>query len=265
MAADPAPDAARDAALLADAVQEAAEVALRQWQKPLRVWTKPDATEVSEADIATDEALAAILRAARPSYGWLSEELGVGAQGGRRFIVDPIDGTAAYVKGEDEWTVVAAVVEGARPVAGAIFRPVTGTLYTAALGGGAFRDGVPARIGDRDLAAATVFVPMAAYKAAGLAAAGVSRARFVPSLALRLALLAERGLDGVVTKVGPHHWDLAAADLFVHEAGGTLTTLSGEPLRYDTAETRHPPTVAAGPRLGEALRRAVGPHLAATA
>ncbi len=261
MAADPA----ADERLLADAVREAASVAMRHFREPLKVWGKPDGTEVSEADIATDEALAAILRSARPDYGWLSEEIGAGADGERRFIVDPIDGTAAFVKGEPEWTVVAAVVEGARPIAGAIFRPVTGRLYSAALGAGARRDGAPVTITDRTLAGATVWAPMAAYRAAGLEANGVTRARFVPSLALRLAMLVDGGLDGVVIKSGPHHWDLAAADLFVHEAGGTLTTLSGELLRYDTAETRHPPSVAGGAGLASALRERVGPHLAAAA
>lgn len=269
MDAEAGADAVADAALLSEAVQAAAEVALRHFRGPLKVWRKPDGSEVSEADIATDEALAAILRAARPDYGWLSEELGAGADGRRRFIVDPIDGTAAYVKGEPDWTVVAAVVEGARPIAGAIFRAVEGTLYSAVLGAGAQRNGEPVLIEDRTLRGATVWAPMAVYRASGLEAEGVTRARFVPSLALRMALLVDGivdgGLDGVVTKFGPHHWDFAAADLFVHEAGGTLTTLGGELLRYDTAETRHPPTVAGGPVLAAALRERVGPHLAAAA
>ncbi len=77
----------------------------------------------------------------------------------------------------------------------------------------------------------------------------VSTIRFVPSLAYRVALVAAGEVDIAIARPGAHDWDLAAADLLVHEAGGTLVGLTGEQLRYNKADPTHPALVAAPPSL----------------
>ncbi|ORE92460.1 inositol monophosphatase [Stappia sp. 22II-S9-Z10] len=252
-----------DLALLTRAVRAAGEVALSFRGTP-KSWQKADGSPVSEGDLAANQRLQEILAPARPDYGWISEESErTGHDLPVSFIVDPIDGTRAYMRGEDEWSIVAAVLHAGRPVAAAIFRPVTGTLFAAALGQGATRDGAAVRVTGRSgLAGARIAMPAALYKGAFIAA-GIERAPPTPSLALRLAKIGEGRIDGVITKPGPHHWDLAAADLFVQEAGGTLTTLSGETLNYAAETTSHGSVFAGTPELAEPLRRLAAEQTAA--
>ena len=104
-------------------------------------WSKPDGSEVTEADLAIDALLKDRLQAARPSYGWLSEETPDGAARlahDRIWIVDPIDGTRAFINSRDEWCVAAALIERGRPVVAAVYRPMVEEFYTAIAGRGAF-------------------------------------------------------------------------------------------------------------------------------
>lgn len=245
-----------DLAILKEAVLAAGKTALSHYKREQKSWIKPDGSPVSEADLAVDATLTSALSGARPGYGMISEEnaerMDVAA---RTFIVDPIDGTRAFLRGHAVWSVVAAIIEDGRPVAAAVLEPVNGSLYLATRGGGATRNGVPLQVsGHVGMAGASVALPGPLFRDGGFDAAGVKRAAMIPSLALRLVRVAEAKLDGVITKPGPHHWDLAAADLIVQEAGGTLTGLTGKVPRYDSSETSHAPVVAASRSLAEVLR-----------
>lgn len=257
-------DAAADLDLLIRAVHRAAEVAQRFDPRRVKVSVKPDGSRVSEADHALDATLAEILRPARPSYGWLSEEGTARTFAERTFICDPIDGTNAYLRGETVWTIVAAVIEGARPLVGVILRPRRDLLYHATRGGGAWRDGHPIGVSARAvLDGARIALPGPLFRDAGLRDAGVVRGPSIASLALRLAKVADGEIDAAITKDGPHHWDLAAADLILHEAGGSLTDLAGAPLRYDTEATAHGSVFAGPAGLCAALRSKTAPFVAA--
>lgn len=248
--------AERDIDLLIRAVRVAGHIALK-YRGGARHWTKGDGSPVSEADLAANASLQDILCGARPDYGWISEENErQGLDRTRAFVVDPIDGTRAYLTGQTEWSVVAAVLEGGRPISAAIYRPYVDTLYCAERGAGALRNGLRVRVSGRcQLSDASVSMPGPLYREGRFKAAGVSRAKHVPSLALRLAKVGDGGMDAVISKPGPHHWDLAAADLFVHEAGGTLTNLSGETLNYAAEQTSHGAVFAGTPELAHTLRR----------
>ncbi len=137
-----------DLELLKDAAVEAGRLAMRFFRHDPRVWTKAGGSVVTEADVAVDRFLRERLLAARPDYGWLSEETEDDPTRRDRaavFVVDPIDGTRDFVEGGDFWCVSLAVVEAGRPVAAALNAPARGELYWAALGGGAW-------LGDRRLA-----------------------------------------------------------------------------------------------------------------
>lgn len=249
-----------DLALLIAAVRAAGAAARERFGRTVRVETKADGSPVSEADIAANDVLRTHLCTARRAYGWLSEENGrCGGAGPKTFVVDPIDGTRAYLRGETAWTVVAAVVEAGRPVAAAIFRPVGDTLYAARRGGGARRNGRAIAASAHHAArGARVALPGPLYREGGFREAGVARAGNIPSMALRLAKVAEGRIDAALTKPGAHHWDLAAADLICHEAGATLTGVEGEPLAYDSESTQHGPVLAGPAPLALALRRTLG-------
>ncbi len=108
----------RNAALLTDTVRQAGALALSMFRTELKNWIKGASSPVSEADIAANDLLERELRAATPDYGWLSEEsTDDESRLGKRlvWIVDPIDGTRAYLAGREDWCVSVALVEGAAP------------------------------------------------------------------------------------------------------------------------------------------------------
>jgi len=244
---------AADLALVAAAAREAGALAMRFFGRSPEVWTKGDSSPVSEADLAVDRLLGDRLRAARPDYGWLSEETADDAArlGSRRvFIVDPIDGTRAFLRGDADWTVSLAVVEDGRPVAAAVLCPLRDELFLAALGAGARLNGAATRTsGATVLAGSRMGGPKGFVRHATFAAAGVEPVPPVHSLAYRMSLVAAGRLDAAAASSRACDWDLAAADLLVHEAGGRLTDLDGHRVTYNRDSVRHPPLVAATPAL----------------
>ncbi len=133
-----------DLALLRDAAREAGVIALRYFGKNPEVWMKGGTSPVSEADYAADTYLRNTLLAARPDYGWLSEETADGPErltARRVFVVDPIDGTRGFLDGLKFWCVSVAVVEDGKPIAGVLECPAAHETYWATPGGGAFFNG----------------------------------------------------------------------------------------------------------------------------
>ncbi|MCC4244107.1 3'(2'),5'-bisphosphate nucleotidase CysQ [Stappia indica] len=247
-----------DMELIARAARAGGEIALSYFRKDPRRWTKENDSPVSEADLAVDRHLAEALQAARPDYGWLSEETADDSSrlaARRSFVVDPIDGTRGFLAGSGEWTVAIAVVEDGRPVAAALFRPVGNDLYTATLGQGATLNGREVAVsGQPVLSGASVAGPKSITGQGPMMRTGISHAGYVPSLALRLALVAEGRIDAAVVRENACDWDLAAADLLVQEAGGRLEDLDGRALAYNRASVRHPALVAGPPALAAPLR-----------
>lgn len=235
---------------LIEAVCAAGALALAYRGAPLQTWHKANASPVSEADMAVDQLLKARLMAAAPDYGWLSEEsVDDRARTVRRrvWIVDPIDGTRAYLAGSDDWVVSAALVEEGRPILGAIFAPVEGSLFVAVREGGATRNGTPVQVSDgSSLKGARIAGPRNHLVSLTTLSPEIATVPRIHSLALRLARVAQGRIDAAFVSHSGHDWDLAAADLLVHEAGGTLTTLGGEPPIYNRADPVHGPLFAAG-------------------
>ncbi|WP_334176072.1 3'(2'),5'-bisphosphate nucleotidase CysQ [Pseudoxanthobacter sp.] len=245
--------AAADLDLLAHHARRAGEIALRFFRHNPTVWTKGDTSPVSEADLAVDRYLGAALAEARPGYGWLSEETGddgVRLSRARVFVVDPIDGTRAFIAGSPDWTISLAVVEEGRPVAAALYCPVRGEMFRAVRGGGADVDGARLAVSPLPtLSGARIAAPRVLGRRSRLAEAGVEEVPFIPSLAYRLALVAAGRIDGAAARGRACDWDLAAADLLIEEAGGALTDFAGRAVRYNRADVRHAPLIAAGAQL----------------
>lgn len=248
-AAEPAgdPDLAGDLALLVESAREAGQIALRFFKRNPEVWLKGGTSPVSEADYAADNFLNETLLAARPEYGWLSEEATDDAarlKAKRTFVVDPIDGTRGFLDGRREWCVSVAVVENGRSIAAVLECPAKNETFTATLGGGAFKN--DRRLAVRDARPAPLVggpANMINSLPAGIAR-GVRRAEYIPSLAYRLAMVADGTLDASFVKPNSRDWDLAAADLVLHEAGGDVLDENGRQPTYGGRETRHGALVA---------------------
>ena len=135
---------AEAAAELAACVREAGQLALSMFKSPIKAWTKAGSSPVSEADIAVDRLLRERLTVHGSSFGWLSEESADDdARLTRRYvwIVDPIDGTRAYLAGLPDWAVSAALVENGRPIAACLYAPVTEEFFIASANNGATCNG----------------------------------------------------------------------------------------------------------------------------
>ena len=245
---------ARDHALLCRAVRDAGAIALDYFRRGFDVREKSPGDPVTDADLAVDDALRSRLAAARPDYGWLSEETeddGSRLSAARVWVVDPIDGTRGFVAGNREWAVSAALVEAGRPVAGCVYNPAADAFYDAREGGGARRNGEAVRVAAAGgLAGAT----LASSRADGRRARWRERfprtgVRRVDAVAWRLALVADGSVDGAVALRPKSDWDIAAGDLLVREAGGGVTDLDGETMLYNRERANKPGLVAAGPTL----------------
>jgi myo-inositol-1(or 4)-monophosphatase len=247
------------AARIAEAVRGAGVLALDASRKPLKTWVKAHDSPVSEVDIAVDALLKERLTAIVPDAGWLSEETEddpsrLSAQ--RVWIVDPIDGTRAYIAGRADWTISVALVEDRRPIVAALQAPASDEFFLGVAGAGATRNGVAIRASTGEgLAGVRMSGPKRLVDEVAAAAPDTVVLPRVHSLALRLARVADATLDVAFAGGASHDWDLAAADLLVHEAGGLLTTLEGATLSYNGAVPTHGTLVAAGRARHRALSR----------
>jgi myo-inositol-1(or 4)-monophosphatase len=236
---------------LAAAVREAGTLALKTFRGQIKSWIKGKSSPVSEADLAVDALLRERLLAIHDA-GWLSEETEDDPARLERtevWVVDPIDGTRAYLAGSPDWAISAALVSSGRPVVAALYAPVTDELFLSIAGNGATLNGARIQTSSGDEIAGARFSG-AKRRLDSLAAIEprIEAAARVPSLALRLARVASGALDGTFTAPNSHDWDLAAADLLVHEAGGAVTTLTGQSLIYNRPNPVHEALLAAGRR-----------------
>ena len=241
-----------DRRLLEAAARAAGETALAYVGRPNPVREKPGEGPVSEADLAVDRELRTALLSARPAYGWLSEESEDGTArlaAGRVFVVDPIDGTRAFLAGESAWALSLAVVEAGRAIAGVVYLPALSRTYAATLGRGALLDGRAIRVAapscpPRILAASSTFD-------ASLWPGGVPAVErhFRPSLAYRLCLVAEGRFDAALTLRACGEWDVAAGELIAREAGAAVTMPDGAAIAYNRPTPMVPGLVAASPAL----------------
>jgi myo-inositol-1(or 4)-monophosphatase len=243
-----------DFGLLKTAAIDAGRLAHGYFRQDIAVRRKLDGTEVSDADIAVNEALKDTLLGGRPDYGWLSEESEDDATRlERRFVwmVDPIDGTNAFLRHIPEWTISAALVQEGKPVLGIVFNPATDEFFHAVRGGGAYLNGKPIKVTGREALEGALFIA-----SGGLFKKRIWKepwpgveSRWVNSVAYRLSLVAAGTADATVSLSAKSEWDLAAGVLLVEEAGGVVTDHHGHGFRFNLPIPRFPSLVAAPPGL----------------
>jgi myo-inositol-1(or 4)-monophosphatase len=237
-------------------MREAGALARKTAQSAFRHWTKgEDRSPVTEADIAVNDLLHQQLTALCPGAGWLSEETAeIPSSTTLMWIVDPIDGTRAFISGRADWSISVALVEDGRPLVAALYAPVSEEIFLAARGTGATLNGTPIKANEGDgLRGAKIAGPKRYLDRFSSLAEGTLAQPKVHSLALRLARVAQGALDAAFSSRGSHDWDLAAADLLVHEAGGALTDFTGRPLKYSGSQAVHGALIAAGQPRHDAL------------
>ena len=245
-----------DLALLRDAAAEAGRIAMSYFRRDPKVSWKAGMSPVTEADLHADAYLRETLLAARPDYGWLSEETADTPERlsrRRTFVVDPIDGTKAFIDGRECWCVSAAIVEDGKSLAGVLDCPALDEKFEAQRSAGSRLNGKELRVaepGSRPkIAGAKAFLN--AY--AGVTGKEPEHMHHIPSLAYRVAMIACRKIDATFIKPNAHDWDLAAADLILSEAGGEILRVDGSKPHYALADTRHGILVAGHQSMMDAM------------
>jgi myo-inositol-1(or 4)-monophosphatase len=253
-----------DLQLICDAVQEAGRTALLARKRGLEVaYKSADNSPVTNGDLEVDRLLKDALLGARPNYGWLSEETVDDPSRLAQpllFVVDPIDGTRAYVEGKPWFTICIAVVRDGRPVASVVHAPELEQTYAARRGQGARRNGDPIGPSQTDIldgcamvADARMFSPDRWPKAWPK-----MRIENRNSLALRMCLVAAGEFDAALSLGPKSDWDLAAADLIATEAGALATDHAGRAFRYNQPVPRQPSLVCAGAKVHALLLERLG-------
>ena len=244
-----------DLTVLIEAAQAAGDLACKFDGPSAKLWHKPDdAGPVTEADLAVNELLHQRLMQARPDYGWLSEETEDGVarlQAQRVFIIDPIDGTRSFIKGDDTWAHALAVADQGRITAAVVYLPMLDKLYSAAAGQGAFLNGIPiTATNSQNLTEAQVLTTRTNLEPQHWRGSVPKFQRHHrPSLAYRLALIAEGRFEAMLTFRDSWEWDIAAGALIATEAGATVTDKGGEALRFNSPQAQTEGVVAAGAKL----------------
>ena len=253
-----------DPVILAAIVDEAAGIALALWPghgHVPKVWEKGPDNPVCEADIAVDAFLRDALGALAPDAGWLSEETADDAARlaqGRCWVVDPVDGTRDFLRGQPGWAVSVALVDRGQPVMAMLAAPARGEVWLAQHGQGATRNGAPLVASQRaTLSGArmpTDHMPPGIHDLTMVAKPN--------SIALRIAMVAAAEADLLATWRWGYEWDIAAAALIAQEAGATVTDAHGAPLVFNKADPRALGVLVSAPAIHAQARAQVAPATA---
>lgn len=267
--ADPShlPSRRDDHTLLRDAVREAAGAVLDRFHsRSAKSWKKGDSSPVSEADIEANDILRHRLMAGpRATYGWLSEESVDEPQrltAPRTWIIDPIDGTRAFLEGRPEFTVCAALMVGDQIDASVIFNPVTDEFFDAVRGGGARCNGEPMSASRTcTLDGCSILAWRGLFQRPEWPTPWPEiRTGYRNSTSYRMALVARGDVDAAIALVPKADWDVAMGTLMASEAGACASDHHGTAYRFNQARAVQRALVCAAPDLYPSLIARLG-HL----
>jgi len=226
--------------------------ALRCASEGFEIHTKPDRSPVTSADLSIDRILHTHLLDAFPGDGWLSEESPDNSdrlQKRRVWVIDPIDGTNAFIKREPEFCISVALVEDGRPVVAAVFNPSADELFAAMKGGGLLLNHEPVSLQEDRKSQKPIIalshweLQTGRFRSLDTLAVG----RPMRSIAWALALAASGRIHAVATLGSENEWDVAAGALLIQEAGGTVRDGSGQDLEFNRLVPRYEGIIAAHP------------------
>ncbi len=249
-----------DLDLLIKAALQSGDLAKHMQGRQPQGWHKPDGEGlVTEADLAVNAMLEDKLRTARPDYGWLSEESTDDPDRLSRdsvFIIDPIDGTRNYIAGSYTWAHSLAIATRGTITAAVIHLPQRDLLYSASTT-------TFAQLNER------LIYPSSQHSlidAAILTNKGSMDPKYWqskdsptfkrvhrPSLAYRLASVADGRFDATLTVFPTWEWDIAAGDLILRKSGAKVTDINGSGIKFNNCKPRVTGLVAANPKLHECL------------
>jgi myo-inositol-1(or 4)-monophosphatase len=248
--------------VLITALRNAGEEALRFAVDGFETIQKPDRSPVTSADLAVNQVLQAHLTSAFPQDGWLSEESPDSLdrlQKRRVWVVDPIDGTKAFISGEPEFCISVGLIEQGRPIVAGIFNPSTDELFSATLGGGLRLNNKPITPPPPWSGRHPVIALNSWEHQIGRfpSIESSDNHRPIRSIAWVLALAATGRIEAVATWEPENEWDVAAGVLLITEAGGTISDGRGQALTFNRREPRYRGIIATGPHCPDAFAQRI--------
>lgn len=232
--------------LLKEATLRAGELAVFHLGKDINVNYKDGDSPVTNIDLAVDDYLKKALLSARPSYGWISEETVDDRELEHKpeyyFVIDPIDGTRGLISGNNDWCISVALANSlGEPIVGVLYCPKLDKLYEAISGEGAFLNGfrLPS-LPHKEFDSSLIFsCPPKLLSSLNLSPDDIKLSKDIPSLAYRIALLAEGEIDCVLVRPNCNDWDIIAVDLILKECGGKITDINGNNVEYMKPNAKH--------------------------
>jgi 3'(2'), 5'-bisphosphate nucleotidase len=240
--------------------RDAAKAILDVYAQDFEVLRKADHSPVTDADLAAQRVIVAGLDTLEERLPVLSEESRIAPWTERQawsryWLVDPLDGTREFIKRNGEFTVNIALIDGHEPVLGVVLAPVTGDLYAAERGGGAWRQPVAGvewqRIATRAMTDPPVVAGSRSHGGEGMALLrallGEDFLEQPMGSSLKFCMLARGDADVYLRRGATSEWDTAAAQCVLEAAGGAVLDLDGRPLRYNRkASLINPEFIAVG-------------------
>lgn len=253
-----------DLKLMVEAAVEAGQIARARRQGGLEVQSKAGGSPVTDGDLVVNAFLTERLRQAQPDYGWLSEETAddpARLARARIFVVDPVDGTVAYIKGLPWWTVALAVVEHGEPVAAVVHAPDLDETYTAIRGRGAWLNGeaISASRTERLAGAAILADPALLGRPIWRHPWPELRLERRNSIAYRLALVGAGVFDAAISLGPKWDWDVVAGSLIATEGGAFVSDHGGRPLHFNQPVPQQASLICATPDLYPLILDQCGP------
>lgn len=241
-----------DLNLAKEAAVDAGAVILNYYKADYEIKEKGYHNPVTTADHAADNRIKEILTEACPDYGWLSEETVDSPDRldkDRVWVVDPLDGTKEFIEGVPNFVVSIALVENGAPIVGVLYNPVTGELFTAAKGEGAFLNGESIHCITKENVADMVILNSRSETRRGLwdpYDGTFGELKAIGSVAYKLGLTAAGKADIFASLRPKNEWDICAGNCIINEAGGKLIDLKGNDVIFNQEKTLIEPGLIAG-------------------
>ncbi len=226
----------------------------KRMKKKLSIKYKSKSQPVTNADLEINNLIKDYFKKETPSFGWVSEE---SKDNYSRFnsesfwCLDPIDGTRSYISGKPEYTISLALINKKEPILGLVLNPETEELFFAKKQKGAYCNGKRIMINKNE----NVFSSSLAISSSEIKKLKkynlVNQKNIIEmgSIAYKIALVAKGEVDTAISFTDKNDWDLAASDLILKEAGGSIKKISGEKIVYNSDQMKIESVIASNEKL----------------